>query len=331
MQNNAVALKNLWQEEQNTEILVTGCGSTYYLSLTVAALMQQTLGRRVRAVPASELLLFPATVIPPHSRSLLITISRSGTTTETILATEAYKAHQQGKVLYIGCYPESPLAQLSDLALAVPAGQEQSVAQTRSFSTMLVVAQAAIALLANKEQQSDILTSLWAYGEQLIATHHELVRQLGQNTQFERFYFLGSGPRYGLACEANLKMKEMSLSIAEAFHFLEFRHGPMSMVNDRTLIVGLLSNEARAYELPVLREMRKLGATTFALGEHAVPDQDVDYQVAFNSPSLEPYCLVFFLPMLQLLGYYHALLNKQNPDQPHNLSAVVILNGESQS
>jgi fructoselysine-6-P-deglycase FrlB-like protein len=62
-----------------------------------------------------------------------------------------------------------------------------------------------------------------------------------------------------------------------------------------------------------------------------VPDQDVDYQVAFNSSSLAPYHLVFFLPILQLLSYHRALLNGQNPDQPHNLSAVVLLNGENQS
>jgi glucosamine--fructose-6-phosphate aminotransferase (isomerizing) len=319
------ALKNLWQEDRFSDILVTGCGSTYYLSLAVAPLLQQQLGTRARAVPASELLLFPKTVVPSGGTPLLVTISRSGRTTETIRAAQAYKAAQkESVVLNIGCYSETELTALSDLALTIQEGQEQSVVQTRSFSSMLVAAQAAVAALGD-EQQLQQMRELPTIGRQLIASYHDLARQLGQHTQFERFYFLGSGLQYGLACEANLKMKEMSLSISEAFHFMEFRHGPMSMVNEHTLVVGLLSETARAYELAVLQEMRALGAQTLALTEHPVAEQEVDYQVCFRSGLTESQRSVLYLPVLQLLGYYRALANGQNPDQPHNLTAVIVL------
>jgi glucosamine--fructose-6-phosphate aminotransferase (isomerizing) len=162
-------------------------------------------------------------------------------------------------------------------------------------------------------------------GTQLIATYHGLTRQLGQDSRFERFYFLGSGLQYGLASEANLKMKEMSLSFSEAFHFMEFRHGPMSMVNERTLIVGLLSEKNRAHELAVLHEMRKLGAQTLVLTDQAVAEQEVDYQVCFHSGLPDTSRAVLYLPFLQLLGYYRAVTNGQNPDQPHNLTAVIVL------
>jgi glutamine---fructose-6-phosphate transaminase (isomerizing) len=103
-------LRKLWEEGQFSEILVTGCGSTYYLSLAAAPLLQQQLGKRARAVPASELLLFPETVMPsPGSTPLLVTISRSGRTTETIRATQAYKTRQKGPMLNIGCYEETEL------------------------------------------------------------------------------------------------------------------------------------------------------------------------------------------------------------------------------
>src|SRR6266567_3257979 len=324
IKSKQTALTELWREERCSDILVTGCGSTYYLSLIVAPLLQQLLGKRARAMPASELLLFPATVVPPDGNPLLVTISRSGSTSETIRAVEAYRQHQSGKALYIGCYADSVLAALSDLSLAVREGQEQSVAQTRSFSTMLVAAQATATLLTNKEELHtlDVLPS---YGERLIVTYHSLARQLGQQPRFERFYFLGSGSRYGLACEANLKMKEMSLSIAEAFHFMEFRHGPMSMVNERTLVVGLLSDTARAYELAVLREMRALGGQTLVLSDQPVPVEAADYQVNFHAQLPCTNRGVLYLPVLQLLGYYRALKNGQNPDQPHHLTAVIIL------
>lgn len=321
-------LKNVWEENQFSEILVTGCGSTYYLSLAVAPLLQQQLGRRARAVPASELLFFPETVLSSGSNPLLVTISRSGRTTETIRATQQYRTLQkQATVLNIGCYADTELVALSDLALVIREGQEESVVQTRSFSAMLVAAQAAVAALVD-ERQLDDMKKLPVSGEQLIANYHDLARLLGQNARFERFYFLGSGLQYGLACEANLKMKEMSLSISEAFHFMEFRHGPMSMVNERTLVVGLLSDTARPYELAVLREMRALGAQTLVLSEQAVTEQEADYQVCFAAGLPESSRSVLYLPVLQLLGYYRAILNGQNPDQPHNLTAVVTLEGK---
>ncbi len=328
VKNRHTALKDIWRENQFSEILVTGCGSTYYLSLAVAPLLQRQLGKRARAVPASELLFFPETVIPTSSNPLLVTISRSGRTTETIRTTQHYRALQkQATVLNIGCYGDTELVALSDLALVIREGQEQSVVQTRSFSAMLVAAQAAVAALTD-EQQFDELKKLPAIGEQLIVTYHDLAQQLGQDSRFERFYFLGSGLYYGLACEANLKMKEMSLSVSEAFHFMEFRHGPMSMVNERTLVVGLLSDTARPHELAVLREMRALGAQTLVLSEQTVTEQEADYQVCFDSGLPESSRSVLYLPVLQLLGYYRATLNGQNPDQPHNLTAVVTLEGE---
>ena len=77
--------------------------------------------------------------------------------------------------------------------------------------------------------------------------------------------------------------------------------------------------------LAVLQEMRALGAQTLALTEHPVAEQEVDYQVCFRSGLAESQRSVLYLPVLQLLGYYRALANGQNPDQPHNLTAVIVL------
>ncbi|HVU70217.1 MAG TPA: SIS domain-containing protein [Ktedonobacteraceae bacterium] len=321
------ALRRLWRERPCSEVLVTGCGSTFYLSQAVAPLIQQQLGIRARAVPASELLFFPQTVITPDSQPLLLALSRSGRTSETIRAVRAYKAHHRGPVIHIGCYPATELVMESDLALVIKEGQEESVVQTRSFSSMLVAAQAVVTALVD-ENQLPALAELPAVGQQLLADAHALIRTLGHDDSLERFYFLGSGLQYGLASEANLKMKEMSLAYSEAFHFMEFRHGPMSMVNQRTLIVGLLSEAASQQEIQVLREMRQQGARTLVLSTRTVPADAADYQIAFQTKLPETQRAVLFLPVLQLLGYYRALKNGQNPDQPHNLTAVIVLEPE---
>ena len=82
---------------------------------------------------------------------------------------------------------------------------------------------------------------------------------MGRDASLDRFYWLGSGPRQGLACELSLKMKEMSLTHSEPFHFMEFRHGPKSMVTPQTLVVGLRSTRNGPAESAVLEDVKALG------------------------------------------------------------------------
>lgn len=320
------ALRAFGTEAQFSDIIFTGCGSTYYLSLVAASLFQEHTVWSARAAPASELLLFPDMVLPSaRGRTLLVTISRSGATTETLRAAQAFKKRQGPSVVAISCDEDSPLVTESIMALIAGEAKEQSIAQTRSFSSMLILTQAWAWLLDN-ERHLQALGSLPAVGDRLISENCDLAKQLGEDSDLERFFFLGSGPRYGLACEAMLKMKEMSLSYSEAFHFMEFRHGPMSMVNDATLVVGLLSDTALDYEAAVLEEMRALGARTLVLAEDkGKKPLPADYLVCFESGLPESVRGVLYMPVLQLLAYHRAMCKGLNPDTPEHLSAVVML------
>lgn len=318
-------LLKLWQTRQPQRVLFTGCGSTYYLALTAASLFQALTGRLAQARPASELILFPEITFAPQGSTWLVAISRSGTTTETIDAVRRFKAQPGGPVVVITCDERTPLADLADVCLAAPDAQEQSVAQTRSFSSMLVLAEAMCGQLA--AHGVGMLQPLPAAGERLLTGYHDLARALGSSPGLERFFFLGAGFLYGLACEAMLKMKEMSLSYSEAYHCLEFRHGPMSMVNERSLIVGLLSESAQAPEAAVLRQMHGRGAQILALSEHGsgLPASDRVHEVMLHSAVPAWARPVLYLPVLHLLAYHRAVFNHQNPDRPANLEAVVVL------
>ncbi len=311
------ALETLLRADYD-QVLFTGCGSTYYLSLAAAALFQEGSGRTARAVPGGELLLNGATVLG-RGKTLLVAVSRSGSTTETVRAVEAFRRQQRGPVVTISNYgSEQPLSGLADAAIVIAEGQEESVAQTRSFASMYVAA-TALALLASAAAQSYAqLQRLPETGQKLIERYRPLARQFGENLNFDRFYFLGSGARYGLACEVSLKMKEMTLSHSEPFHFLEFRHGPMSMVTDNTVIVGLLSEKNVGHERAVLDEMRARGGNILALGE-------VGPDVCFESGLPEGARNVLYLPVLQLMAFDRAIAKGLDPDRPTNLTAVVKL------
>lgn len=211
--------------------------------------------------------------------------------------------------------------QLSDLSLVAEAAHEQSVAQTRSFSSMLLLVKALAATVAGVGL--DDLKVLPGQLRKVLAKTADLSKTLGQRLDLDRTFFLGSGFLYGIANEAMLKMKEMSLSNSEGFHFLEFRHGPMSMANEQALVIGLIGNKNRMHEQRVLTEMRALGAVT--LGLNTTAEACCLYQVDLGA-SLPAWTLPgLYLPPLQLLSYYRATAKGLDPDNPRNLTAVVSL------
>jgi glucosamine--fructose-6-phosphate aminotransferase (isomerizing) len=317
VENCKDGLKHLLSGDYH-QVIFTGCGSTYYLSLAAASLFQEMTGCIARAAPASELLLNPHTILT-GSKTLLVAVSRSGSTTETVRAVDQFKKQGQGKVIVITNYANQPLAGLADLALIIAKGQEQSVAQTRSFASMYVASTALTMLAAGREELRASMRQLPSIGSKLLTQYEPLANETGKSLIFDRFYFLGSGGRYGLACEMNLKMKEMTLTHSEPFHFLEFRHGPMSMVTDTTMMVGLLSDTNRIQEQKVLTEMEALGAKTLCIGESGA-------KINFDSNLPESIRNVLYLPVLQLASFYRAKAKNLNPDHPNNLTAVVTLN-----
>lgn len=308
-----------------THLVFTGCGSTWYLAEIAVALFRRLLGYRASAVPGGELLLYRQDWLEDFSgsagSSLLIAISRSGATTETVQAAAEWK-EAGGQVAVVTNSPDSPLVSYADFTLLLPEGQEKSVVQTRSFTSMLVGLNAIAAILGEHRALWEAMKHLPQAGARLIEEYLPMAQSLGADPFPERFYFLGSGLRYGLAREASLKMKEMSLSHSEPFPFLEFRHGPISMVNGQTVLFGLLSDMNRSHELALLGETRALGARTITLA-----DRDAD--VAFKSGIPEEGRGVLYLPVLQLVAAYRSISAGLDPDHPNNLTAVVTLNFET--
>jgi glucosamine--fructose-6-phosphate aminotransferase (isomerizing) len=323
----AAALKVMYETRQNMldleptrryrQVLFTGCGSTYYLSLAAASLTQELTGLPARAFPSSELWLYPRSSYV-DGKSLLVAVSRSGETTETLRACESFLADKHGDLLTLTCYNDTPLAKMGQLSLVFPSGKEQSVAQTRAFSTLYLATVALASLWAGRADLFSSLARLPAAGQKVLEQVVPLTAELGPDTAIDRFYWLGSGPRYGLACELSLKMKEMSLSHSEPFHFLEFRHGPKSMVTKSSLVVGLQSSVNGSREAEVLADVKNLGGRVLDMAE-------AGSTVRFESGLDEAIRNLLYLPVGQLIALKRSISKGLNPDRPTNLDNVVKL------
>lgn len=323
----AAALKVLYETRRSVldlepagrfeNIIYTGCGSTYYLSLAAAALTQELTGLPCRAFPASELWLYPGSSYVT-GKTLLVAVSRSGETTETLRACQAFLDKKRGTLLTLSCYGDMPLSKMGALNILLPSGQEQSVAQTRAFSTLYLGTVVLACLWAGREDLIDSMTKIPETGRRLLKTYTSLATELGRDASIDRFYWLGSGPRLGLACELSLKMKEMSLSHSETFHFMEFRHGPKSMITPSALTIGLRSTVNGQEEAAVLEDVK-------ALGGHVLDIAETGSEVRFESGLDEAVRNVLYLPIGQMIAFNRSLSKGLNPDHPMNLDAVVKL------
>jgi glutamine---fructose-6-phosphate transaminase (isomerizing) len=307
------------------QVIFIGCGSTFYLSRWAARTCEARTGLVSRAIPSSDLLLFPQAWLQKSKKTLFVAISRSAETTETIKALEMVRAGNYGEMVVVTCYRDRALAQLTPYVVDVPDAQEESVAQTRSFSNMML----AVMWLSDKKVPEGLPEAISTTGEKIITGNANLAQQIGLDETISKFFFLGSGPNYGLANEAMLKMKEMSLSYSEAYHFLEFRHGPMSMVDQNSIVIGLISDLMGNYEYSLLQEMKSRGARILGLYPGDVsPSLDwMDYTISLGNTVADGWRAPLYLPVLQLIAFERAIHKGLDPDSPKNLTSVVVLRG----
>jgi len=306
-----------------------GCGSSFYVAQAAAASWTQLTGQRARAIPASELLLFPDLVLAgPPAQPVLI--SRSGHTSEVLKAAEYLEKTKDVRTLAITCVNGGELEKFSTATLHLLAADEQSMVMTRSFTSMLFALQVLAATVGRRADFFQELGSLPGQAQRALDSVVERVRQFVESCQFSDYVFLAQGPLFGIASEAMLKVNEMSCSYAQCFHTLEFRHGPKSIVGPEVLLSFLLSETGYAAEREVLEEMKTLGGTTLAVTNHAdeAARRSADFLVELGLGVSELARLTTYLLTFQLLGLFTGIKKGHDPDRPRNLSRVVVLNGD---
>jgi glutamine---fructose-6-phosphate transaminase (isomerizing) len=309
---------------RNIEWVFIGCGSSFYLAQSAAATWSVLTREKSRAIPASEIMLFPQ-LLPVPCQPVLIT--RSGRTSEVLQAARYLEAVLNLKVLAITCGTDTPVEKLSSHHIVVSAADEKSTVMTRSFTSMLIVLQS---LAAIRGDRPDFLEGLRKLPDQVAERLGEIqstIKSVVDSQSFADYVFLGQGPFFGIAQESMLKVKEMSCSYAQSFHTLEFRHGPKAIVSPDTLITFIISETGFDAEVAVLEEIKALGGTTLVVANssNASIRKAADYVVELSLDIPEAARAAASVIAGQLLGFYTGLKKGLNPDEPRNLSRVVML------
>jgi len=306
------------------DLVLVGCGSSYYLALAAAATWSLLTGNAARALPASEILLFPK-LLPLVCRTILI--SRSGYTSEIIDVGNYLKQRNRMAELAITCGIGTPVERLAANVIRLPQADEESTVMTRSFTSMLLALQLLAAQRAGDSGFANGVRRLPALVEPRMREFDVTIRSLVGSQVFADYVFLGQGPFYGIAQEAMLKVTEMSASYAQCFHTLEFRHGPKAIVSPESLVTFFLSENGFESELSVLQEIKQLGAITLVITNrsNAAVRESADYLLELSLDVPESARAAAALIPGQLLGFHTGMRKGFDPDNPRHLSRVVVL------
>ena len=293
--------------------LYTGCGSAAHLARALAFAHRQNLHTVAWAEAASEVWLAPGSGGPPANT--VVAISRSGATSETIHA--CLRARRAGlTVVAVTANSASDLMEVADHAVTLDFAAEESVVQTRSFTSMMLAALAAQLGAAGRDAES-AFEGVSELGEFMMAAAAPVVECV-RNPDIEVVYVLGSGLDYGLACEGALKIQEMSSTHCEAVPVLDFRHGPISVVDDRSAAL-VLCGAGLPFELAVAEEIFARGAYVATVG----PDPRCTIETPASASARAT--AVARLVVCQLAGLRRGIAKGLNPDAPSGVPAYVLI------
>ncbi len=312
-------------------IILFGCGSSYNLSLS-ASVFSRYLSDEVDsiALPSSELLINPELYIRKSRKYLLIGFSRSGETTESIEVLNKMENKKNVSLLTFTCNEKSTFSRISNNNFICRNAVEKSIVMTTSFSSMLMAFCTMFALAEENKEIIKDLQEIIKYAKDNMNIFIDFVKDYVNEVDFNSYFVLGSGFNYGLAVEADLKMKEMSQTPSYSYHLHEFSHGPKSLLDDESLCIVLTPGKNMFKYEKSLEEFAELGTSMLILGskpkiksKNNSSDKKVRCFPEDDDLKNEMVKSFINIPIFQLLAFFKTLKNNLNPDMPHNLSYTV--------
>ncbi|MHA2473840.1 MAG: glutamine--fructose-6-phosphate transaminase (isomerizing) [Promethearchaeota archaeon] len=326
----------LWSAEH---IYITAAGTSFYASLAGKFIVTRFLGKYIQAIECSEFKTQLANSIKKDS--VIIALSQSGETIDTVEAIRWARSHKDVKILTITNVVGSTLTRYSDNVIVTQAGPEIGVAATKTYSTQ-VLTLALIALEIAKLRKVELRSEIEKY-ELALRSTPQIIESFLQNSidlikdivyTLERsahFFFLARGISIATAKEGGLKLKEVACRFIEGYSAAHAKHGPISLVRKNFPIIFIAPpDETYQRLIGNVMEFKARGGKIISLivEDDTVISELSDLTITIPQPG-DVYHNIFspitFIPALQLLAYFTSLHHGLDPDKPLNLSKTVTV------
>ena len=315
-----------------TKICIVACGTAYHVGVVAKYAFEELLRIPVEVDVASEFR-YRKPIIDEHT--LMIIISQSGETADTLAALR--EAKRAGcRVLSIVNVVGSTIANESDDVIYTWAGPEISVASTKAYSTQLAVIYLLTLYIGEKlgrlsaeelDRYIDELQQIPELIEKMLAHKENIQFFASRYFNAGDMYFIGRNVDYAASLEASLKLKEISYIHSEAYAAGELKHGPISLIEDGTLVIAL-ATDGRLFDkmMSNIREVKARGAVVLGLATEDRTEIAEQTDMVFYIPKISPFMLpsLSVIPM-QLFAYYVASMKGCDIDKPRNLAKSVTV------
>jgi len=300
------------------EITIVGCGTSYHSGLIFRYLMEMYAGVPVRVDIASE-----ASYFKPKPGSLMIAVSQSGETADTLAAIRQAKSSGCTTIAITNVCGSS-ITRVADYSLFMHAGPEISVAATKSFIAQVAVFMRLVDEIADNGL-SEAFSIIHRVIEECLMT--DMDEAVSMCMEAENLFFIGRGPYYPVSLEGALKMKEITYIHAEGYPAGELKHGPFSLLDESTPVVAVCpDHDSRALMLSNIREIKSRGAPVIAVGSAGDIDIEEVADIFIPLPKgPEAGDIITSSIILQLLAYRTAVAMGRDVDKPRNLAKSVTV------
>ena len=320
-------------DADKVKVVFTGAGSSEFVGNTLCSYVNSKVDIDVVSIPTTDIVSMPEQYLDENTATILVSCARSGNSPESVAAVEiADKLVKNIHHIFITCNAEGKLAQISKtgdnkfLLLMPERTNDKGFAMTGSFSSMVV---AGVLVLLRKDFEG--MAERVTYVANLVDRNIENILANAEQIaalDIERIVYLGDGAGKGLAEEVSLKVLELTGGKLASFYntFLGFRHGPKSIVNDKTAIVCMMSNNeyTRIYELDLLKEFKNEGGKKKIIVLDTVHDEEVkanaDFYFSFADEKLgeieDVFASLSYLVCGQLISLVKSASLGINPDNP---------------
>ena len=320
-----------WKEIKN--VLILACGTSYYSACVAKYWIEALAGISTQVEIASE---YRYRTSVPNPSALVVVVSQSGETADTLAALRHAKALGHSKTLAICNVASSAMVRETVWKFQTKAGTEIGVASTKAFTTQLVGLYLLALALAKKENQLDqqqelneikSLRHLPAALNAILALEPQIIAWSTTFAKFKNAIFLGRGMHYPIALEGALKLKEISYIHAEAYPAGELKHGPLALIDETMPVVTVAPNDTLIEKLKSnMQEVKARSGQLYVFADVDANIQSTDgihvIKMPENYGNLSP---ILHVVPLQLLAYHTALALGTDVDKPRNLAKSVTV------
>lgn len=324
MMERETEIRAFFKEHREKRFVFMGCGSSYMLSKSGQRLFAACKDTAASAVAGGDYLVNPQYYRETVADSIIVTLSRSGRTSEIVRDVKQIKEEYGNPVLSISMKDKNDIMPYSDLDLTIDWSYDESVCQTRTVTNLYAVLLILNSFYNNDTELLDSVKAAIDLNESFKEAYRPVLENIAR-LEWENVTILCDGAPSGIAEEGALAFTEIAMLPGQCFQLLDYRHGPMVLNNEKTLTIAILQPHEETLQKDMIEDLKGHGGTMVTVTNREGNPYNVAENINVGDIKRFEAWGIPFIYVMQMTAYSKSILLGRNPDQPTGLDAFITL------